>query len=270
MKVQNLLFTRVAPAWRVGALVLIALSLLAAFIGRAPIAQNPAYHGFADQRQMLGVPNLLDVASNLPFLLIGVAGIAFCTGRRRPASAFAWCTVFGGSALVAFGSACYHWAPGDTTLVWDRLPMTVAFMGLLVALLSEYVDPRLEIRVLAPAVIIGLTSVVWWYVTGDLRPYFAVQFTSLACIPCVMLLFPARYSHASWLLLGLGCYVLAKFAEVFDREIFALSANILSGHSLKHLLAATGLLAVLLMLRKRVPLQRHATPMVSAPASEAE
>ena len=32
-----------------------------------PVAQDPAYHDFADQRAIAGVPNFWNVASNLPF-----------------------------------------------------------------------------------------------------------------------------------------------------------------------------------------------------------
>jgi hypothetical protein len=42
-----------------------------------PISQSLAYHGFADQRTLLGIPNAPNVLSNLPFLFVGVAGLAF-------------------------------------------------------------------------------------------------------------------------------------------------------------------------------------------------
>jgi len=37
-----------------------------------PIAQSQVYHNFADQRSILGIPNFLDVASNLPFFIFGI------------------------------------------------------------------------------------------------------------------------------------------------------------------------------------------------------
>ncbi|HEX7249749.1 MAG TPA: hypothetical protein VF262_05120, partial [Burkholderiales bacterium] len=41
-----------------------------------PIPQYADYHRFADTRTFLGLPNFSDTASNIPFLLIGIAGIA--------------------------------------------------------------------------------------------------------------------------------------------------------------------------------------------------
>ena len=70
--------------WREAALILIGVVMLAGLWARGPIPQDAGYHDFADQRLLLGVPNLLDVVSNLAFLIVGVAGIVLCVGRRRP------------------------------------------------------------------------------------------------------------------------------------------------------------------------------------------
>jgi hypothetical protein len=40
-----------------------------------PIPQDPSYNPFADDRTMLGVPNFLNVASNLPFIVVSVLGL---------------------------------------------------------------------------------------------------------------------------------------------------------------------------------------------------
>src|SRR5260370_468531 len=48
--------------------------------------QNPCYHQFADDRNLLGVPNLLNVLSNVPFVVIGSLGwLSVCEkGDRTP------------------------------------------------------------------------------------------------------------------------------------------------------------------------------------------
>jgi hypothetical protein len=72
-------------------------------------------------------------------------------------------------------------------------------------------------------------------------------------LPPLMLLLRGRHTH-SWLLAAAcACYLAAKFAELYDRELFAWSREIISGHSLKHLLAATGLYALVLMVKQRKP-----------------
>ncbi len=97
------------------------------------IPQDLAYHEFADRRAFTGIPNLFNVLSNLLFLIIGLAGLCQLVGRQlqldtelRPTVA----VFFLGVALTAAGSAFYHLQPDNATLVWDRLPMTLAFMGL--------------------------------------------------------------------------------------------------------------------------------------------
>jgi hypothetical protein len=53
-----------------------------------------------------------------------------------------------------------------------------------------------------------------------------------------------------------GLYALAKLAEHFDRAIFAATGNIVSGHTLKHLLAAAAIFCALRMLKLRTPINR--------------
>ncbi|MBI3575845.1 MAG: hypothetical protein HY083_09370, partial [Gammaproteobacteria bacterium] len=145
-------------------------------------------------------------------------------------------------------------APNNGTLVWDRLPMSVGFMGLSVAVLAEHVSLRLEKYLLAPAIVLGLASVITWHYTDDLRLYVLVQFLPLLLLPAILLLFDSPYTHRGLLPLALAIYVIAKLAEHYDREVFEMTGEIVSGHSLKHLLAALALLVVYVMLRRRIPL----------------
>lgn len=240
--------------WRECVLVLVPIALFSCIMAAAPIPQDPAYHQFADRRTVLGVPNFFNVASNIAFLVAGIAGAALWLGRRGPPPSASWAVVFLGAALVSVGSGYYHWAPDNASLVWDRLPMTISFMGLFAALLSEHINERLERGLLLSALAVGATSVAWWHYADDLRVYLWVQLTPLVTILLVLAMFPGRYTRRNYLLYGLGCYALAKVAEFWDSEIFTLTANTVSGHSLKHLLAASGLFFIYLMLRWRKPI----------------
>lgn len=246
---------------RVAALVLLVLGPLAwLMIGRgAPIAQDPGYHVFADARTCLGVANFGNVASNGLFLLAGAAGARWCW-RHRSGAWRSWLVFFCGVALVFFGSAYYHGAPGDGTLVWDRLPMTVAFMGLFAALVSEHLGARREAALLAAALALGIFSVFWWRYSGDLRIYIWVQAMPLLAIPYVIAAFPGHHTHRHYLLYGVGLYALAKAAELLDHAIYAYTGTVISGHTLKHLLAATAVFCVWRMLQRRQSL----TPLASS------
>ncbi|MFQ5934933.1 MAG: ceramidase domain-containing protein [Acidiferrobacterales bacterium] len=215
-----------------------------------PIPQSLSYHDFADDRPFLGIPNFLNVISNIPFLLFGLLGVIYCLRRRQRVAPWSWLVFFIGLAAVCLGSAYYHWMPNSETLVWDRLPMTIAFMGVFIALLSEHMSPKVERIWLAPAILLGLASVIYWQYTDDLRPYIWVQLVPFLVLPFVFALFAGNYTHRRYLLYGLIAYALAKVAEFFDAEIFTLTQQ-LSGHSLKHLLAAVGGLYAYLMLKRR-------------------
>ncbi len=216
-----------------------------------PIAQLPSYHDFADQRIFFGVPNFFDVVSNLPFALFGIIGFLFTLKNKQLDAPFSWTVLFAGVTLVGFGSAYYHLNPNNATLVWDRLPMTVGFVGLTIGILSEYVYKKAERWYLIPAVSVGIFSVLFWYITDDLRLYVWIQAVPLLIILTVMALFKNRYTHNRYLFVAVVCYILAKVAEFYDDEIFAFTLEQLSGHTLKHLLAAFGTYYIYLMLKKK-------------------
>lgn len=244
-------------------LVGIALALLAAVMALDPIPQDPAYHAFADRRAIGGIPNFWNVASNLAFLAVGIAGLVLWARGRVSGASISWAILFLGAMLVAAGSAYYHWAPDSATLVWDRLPMTIGFMGLFVALLAEHIDERLERIAIVPALVIGAASVAWWRYADDLRFYAWVQFMPLVILLLLIAFYRGRYTHRRCLAYGLACYVLAKVAEALDRPIFEATGQALSGHALKHLLAAAGLYCVYRMLAKR---ERVPSPAVRSDA----
>jgi len=237
--------------WALVLVMLVPLALM--MLALDPIRQDPAYHIFADARSYCGVPNFLNAASNIAFLLVGAAGALFCLRHPVPGAARSWTVFFLGVAFVFLGSGYYHWAPDNRTLVWDRLPMTIAFMGLFAGLLAEHMGARLERALLAPAIAVGIASVAWWAYADDLRFYAWVQFAPLLAIPIVLATYEARHTHRRYLLYGLACYALAKVVEFYDREIFTLTSHAISGHSLKHLVAALAGYYVYRMLRLRQP-----------------
>ncbi len=237
-----------------------ALIPLAAIWFVAPIPQDPAYHQFADQRSVARVPNFWNVVSNLPFAVLGVYGLAVRHRLHAKVSESAYAMFCAGVCLVAAGSAYYHLDPSTATLVWDRLPMTIAFMALFAMVIGDRISPRAGEMLLWPLVAVGMASVAYWYWTelagaGDLRAYALVQFLPMLLIPLMLVLYPGEGVSARWLWAMLAVYGCAKLAEHFDRAIYAGAP--LSGHTLKHLLAAgavfCGLLAVSQVPRRTTP-----------------
>ncbi|HXA20548.1 MAG TPA: ceramidase domain-containing protein [Thermoanaerobaculia bacterium] len=214
-----------------------------AVIVHGPIPQPEGYHAFADQRGFFGIPNFWNVVSNLPFLAVGLAG--FFAMRTRPTPGVlptlrpAYFTFFLGTVLVAFGSGYYHLAPSDDSLVWDRLPMTIAFMAFLAILIGEQIGPAIGARLLLPFLAVGLFSILYWRLSGDLRPYVLVQFLPMLLAPLLLLLFPSALTRPALLWGVLVAYAVAKVFEELDVPIYHVVRGV-SGHSLKHIIAASG------------------------------
>ncbi len=217
-----------------------------------PIGQDPNYHHFADARGLFGIANFGDVMSNAPFVFVGLAGLwrvrtrVGCEARfMLPVERMMAALAFAGILLVGPGSAYYHLSPDNDTLLWDRLPMTIGFMAIFAMMILERVSVRLAPPLLPLLLALGVFSVFYWHHTetegaGDLRLYAWVQFFPTLSIPLMLLWFPPRYSHQRHLWRMIGWYALAKVLEHFDAAVFSLTAQAVSGHSLKHLAASVG------------------------------
>jgi hypothetical protein len=251
---------------RTGVAVLVGLTLVV-IVGAilAPrLAEPLSYHNFADRRVWLGIPNFADVVSNVGFAVVGVWGLGILLGKSSrvrfvdPRERWPYVIVFAGMVLTAIGSSYYHLAPDNDRLVWDRLPMTIVFMALVAAMIIERISVPIGLAVLPVLLLLGIASVVEWHISeingaSDLRFYAALQAYAVLLLLGILLL-PPRYTRSSDLAIVVSFYVLAKITEAADRAIFAFG-QVISGHSIKHLLAAAAGLWILRMLQKRRPVE---------------
>lgn len=224
-----------------------------------PIAQEPGYHNFADQRHIINIANFFNVLSNLPFVIIGIMGIRLVALRQATGGLAElqtlYLTFFVGVFLTGFGSAYYHFQPSNQTLLWDRLPMTIAFVTLFSVIVGEYISIQLARKLFVPLLIAGIASVVYWYATelgghGDLRAYVLVQFLPVVLIPLILWLFNSKLNGDKYIWGIIGAYGVSKLMELFDARLYS-AFGLLSGHSLKHLVAAFGTLIFYWALRER-------------------
>ena len=234
----------------VGALLLtfVAWALLPA------IPQDPSYHRFADQRQWLGIPHAMDVLSNAAFVLVGLYGIARLAHRGR--ARFSAATEAGvacvaiGLVGTGFGSAWYHLDPDDVTLAWDRVPMTLVFTGVLGIAVAQRIGQNLARVALAILFELGVASVVYWRLSGDLSLYVTLQFGGVAALLLLLLSTRRGDDPFPWWWV-IAWYALAKVAEAADHVIWEVTDGLLAGHMLKHLAAAVAGAAALSPLRAR-------------------
>jgi hypothetical protein len=216
---------------------------LVAWLIVPPIAQDPRYHAFADERAWLGVPHAADVLTNLAFLGVGAYGIAVLVSSRRErfsraTEAALWCVAIG-FAATAIGSAWYHLAPNDATLASDRLPMTVIFAGVLGAALAQRIGEDIARAGLALTFELGIASVVYWRLSGDLSLYVVLQFGGIAALVALLVATRRRDDPFRWWWL-VAWYAAAKIVEAEDRAIWDATGGLLAGHALKHVFAAVG------------------------------
>lgn len=203
-----------------------------------PIRQDEAYHLFADHRLLFGIPNFWNVVSNLPFVMIGFIGLKHGAATKENALQANYIWFFTGILLTGFGSGYYHWNPDNTTLIWDRLPMTLSFMSFLSIIIGEFISPVSGKKAMYPLLLTGLASIANWVITKDLRMYALVQFLPIVLILVILFLSKKEQKHKKYFWLMVVFYAIAKFLESYDGFIYGISYNLISGHSLKHLAAA--------------------------------
>lgn len=235
------------------------LPVAALLVPRVP--QDLAYHAFADQRTVLGVANFWNVASNLPFIMVGIAGLAMIAINDRlsflPELRWIYRVLFATLILTGIGSAWYHLAPSNESLVWDRLGITLPVAALFSIILGEHVSSRLAAKLFLPLCLVGLGTVVWWAYSesqnaGDLRPYALFQFMPMLLIPLIVFLYPSRFDRTAFIWWVIATYGVAKVCELLDRPLFV-STGFVSGHSLKHVVAAAAMAIFLYGLSIRSP-----------------
>ena len=244
--------------WQPALLLGVSVATIIAVSMVDPVPQDPNYHFFADQTAFFGVPNLLNVASNLPFLIVGILGWQLILRHEQtvtPATKLAWLVFFFGIMLTAFGSGYFHINPNNDTLFWDRLPMTIGFMSLISIVIAEYFSERIGRLSLLPLLLVGIGSVIYWTHTealgrGDLRPYAVVQFLPMLLIPLVISLYRTRSDLGRYIWWMIAFYVAAKLAEQLDDVLYS-AGSLVSGHTVKHLLASLAPLSLLYGLAQR-------------------
>lgn len=239
---QNL--SRAEAGLLLGVAALLALALF------GPMLPASAHqHTLADQRALWDIPCALDVLSNLPFAIAGLWGLValrrVAPGMLDAPSRALASLFFAGLVCTAAGSALYHWQPQDAGLLWDRLGMVLPFAGLLGLAGASRVSARAGAAAAGTVLLAGPLAVLWWSHSGNLLPWAVVQLggmlvvLALACLP--------RRDGALALHLGavMALYALAKLFEAADHAVFEATGQAVSGHSLKHVLAAAAAWPVL-------------------------
>lgn len=236
-----------------GILTLIGLLLIAIGLLISPIPQPQAYHNFADQRSYYGIVNAWNVLSNIPFALVGIWGIWILLFSKKiqfiyKQERWPWLGIVMGLILIAIGSSYYHLAPDNSRLVWDRIAIIIFSMSFVGAFITERISDQIGFWLWIALLGLGIYSA--FHSLEDLRLYFGLQiFIILAAL--IMLLFPSPYTRNRDLVVIVVFYSLARLFEIFDQQIYFLTKQIISGHSLKHIAGAIAGFCLIYMLWQR-------------------
>jgi len=242
--------------WLIIAAVVVLYGLLRLSLG--PLPQDPSYHLFADTRTCFGIiPRAGDVLTNLAILAAGLFGLAL---RPRmtvaPEERTAVSVLIAASILTAFGSAYYHWAPANATLVWDRLPLAIILMSGFALVLADRVHPLFASHSIWPLTALAVVSVIVWGVLetigkGDLLLYLIVRVGAAVAIVTLLILRQPRHTGTRWLVMAVLCEVIMATLDRLDHEVFHLTGGVASGHNLKHVIVGVALGLVFWWLRTR-------------------
>ncbi len=240
-------------------LAIACLVLLAVGAWGPSVDQPDHYHAFADQRRLLGVPNWMDVLSNLAFAGFGMVGLRRV--RQIPPDRLSRVQhnlaqlFFFGLVATALLSGWYHLQPDNEGLALDRYGMTIAFAGLLGLTTSTRVSERAGQWLALAVLVCGAWSIQTWSALGNVLPWAILQYGGMALILGLASMPPRMGAlSVSWLTVLL-IYTLAKLLEHADQSVFEFTHGLVSGHTLKHLVASCAALPVLAAIRRANRLQ---------------
>jgi hypothetical protein len=176
------------------------------------------YHNFADKDKYT------DILTNLPILIAGLYILSYKNQKLKVLGIHV--------ILLSIASSYYHINPNNNTILIDLLSISLISSLLIMYLLNIRNN---YIKILLYLLSIG--TVLYWKYSSNLLPY------SLFWLSVTILLlykyYDTKYKYKSLLIVGL--IIAIRIVEIYDKQIYKLTNNILSGHSLKHILAGIGI-----------------------------
>ena len=227
----------------------------------SPIYQPAEYTEFADTRTFkwigISIPNFMDVITNLPYLIFGLIGLALIYFRKKYLSKNLFChllVIFIGLVITSIGSSYFHLVLDKLSLFIDRIGIAIVISGILGLVIYQKLNQKLSVIYSIIFLLILMVSNYYWYLTNDLAPWSIAQVLGIVIVfvlgfkSNIDLKFPTiNY----WLIITL--YLIAKICEFSDNFFFEITNNIISGHSIKHLISSLAAIPILIFILKCKP-----------------
>tara|TARA_Y100000817_G_scaffold68423_1_gene51998 strand:- start:2437 stop:3039 length:603 start_codon:yes stop_codon:yes gene_type:complete len=188
-----------------------------------------SYHNFSDKRTILGIPNGINVLSNIVFIFLAIYLL-----QKKKSNLLSIYLI-----LLAIASSYYHLNPSDDTLFWDVLMIATTSM-IIFTMMSGTKNGELFY-------LFGILSVIYWKMTGDLRLYLVI----LIGMPLyIALKYYENKKVKNDVILLLFFYLLCRIVEHNDHFIYKITNNTISGHTLKHIFAGLSIYYTIKLLEK--------------------
>ena len=191
---------------------------------------RPSYHDFADQRRFLGISNSMDTFSNLAIALPAM----YLIQKQQKVSLLSVHIL-----LLAILSTYYHVRPTHERIFWDMMALATTHA----VILSFFVKEEYAMI----AYICSILSVIYWRTYNDLRPYTLV----ILGIPLYIIL--TLYDNkkvTNYIYVIAGLVIMTRVVEKYDKQVYALTGKMISGHTLKHVLGGLTLWVAIIVLEK--------------------
>ena len=209
------------------------------------IERPKEYHNFADKKNILNIPNTVNVVSNISFL-IPVFYLLKSTKKRSLKVNLLMIHL----VLLGIASTYYHYIPSDKTLFWDMLMIATTSMVVLNIFMTPQNLQKEEEKVDSYQLLFyhfGFLSVIYWKFTGDIRLYLII----LIGVPLYIIL--KNYKNKdirNYLLLMIVSNIILRLSEHNDHFIYQFTNKNISGHTIKHIFAGIGIFSVIKILEK--------------------
>ena len=188
-----------------------------------------SYHNFSDKRTILGIPNGINVLSNIVFIFLAIYLL-----QKKKSNLLSIYLI-----LLAIASSYYHLNPSDDTLFWDVLMIATTSM-IIFTMMSGTKNGEIFY-------LFGILSVIYWKMTGDLRLYLII----LIGLPLyIVLKYYKDITLRKYVITFIITFTLARLFEHNDHFIYKITNNTISGHTLKHIFAGLSIYYTIKLLEK--------------------
>ena len=194
------------------------------------------YHDFADKRTFLGIPNFLDIVSNIAILLPAL----YLLQTRKTKSLKSNLLILH-LVLLAITSSYYHIDPSDKTVFLDIMSIATGSIIVLLIIMNTSTEYSLLLYSFA------IFSIIYWKYTGDLRFYLLIY---IGVSLYIVLKYYKKNNLRVYLLIMILSNILMWLTEFNDHYVYNLTNNLVSGHTLKHIFAGIGIFFVIKIFKK--------------------